>query len=411
MHREINISHNNKQLNGTISLQGSKSESNRALIINALSKSPFQIKNLSLSSDTKILQKALSSVDVKININDSGTAMRFLTAYYVITKQNKILTGDKRMQERPIKPLVDALISLGAKIKYLNNEGFPPIKIHESKSEIIGGKISIRAEISSQFITALLMIAPLLQNGIEIKLNGKISSESYINMTLEMMKHFDITSEFNNDIIFIEKQDYKPTEFTVESDWSSAAFWYSMVALSQDAAIFFKGLKQISYQGDAIIKDRYKNFGVITEFSDTGAFITKSSVDEFDIPEIIDFSSHPDLAQTMIVLCAAKGFPCKFTGLENLRLKETDRILALQNELKKFDVSFIEVSQGLFELQGKFNTEESISVETYNDHRMAMAFAPLALVCKEIKIINPDCVKKSYPDFWNHLEVAGFVLD
>ena len=395
-------------LSGTIELTGSKSESNRALIINELSGKRSILNNLSSSKDTLVLQEALSYKGSEINIGDSGTAMRFLTSYFAVTKQDKILLGSERMLERPIGLLVEALNSIGADIIYLGKMGFPPIKINGSNSFLNKNILKLSANISSQYISALLLIASELPDGIDIEMEGAVSSKPYIDMTLGIMRHFGIDSNYKGNKISIKKQSYIPCEYTIESDWSSASYWYAMSALANDPAVFLKGLKRRSLQGDSIIQEWFKPFGIVTEFSDTGAFITKGKEDLSALPEIIDFSDHPDLAQTIIVLCAAKNIKSRFTGLESLRIKETDRIKALQNELMKFDVHFYEDSKGVYILSGDFNTKISPIIETYNDHRMAMAFAPLALVCKEICINNPSCVKKSYTAFWEDLKIAGF---
>ena len=397
------------EISVTIELLGSKSESNRALIINALSGNNSELKNISTSSDTMLLQEALVSKESLIDIQDAGTAMRFLTAYFAATHQDKTLTGTSRMLERPIATLVDELKEIGADIEYAGITGFPPIIINGSKSIFTKNKIIIRSDISSQFISALLMIAPVLSEGLEIEFTEKIVSRPYIEMTLAIMHHFGIIGECSVNGITISNQNYKSTKYTIESDWSCASYWYLIAALSKDPAIFLKGLKRKSFQGDAIVQELFKPFGIVTEFSDTGAFITKADEDFSSIPATIDFTDNPDLAQTYIVLCAAKNIYCKFTGLQSLHIKETDRIQALQNELKKFSVQFVEEEKDVFTLSGKFNPVPAI-IETYNDHRMAMAFAPLALLCPELKIMNPLCVEKSYPDFWKDIKKSGFCI-
>lgn len=405
----LNISSPSANISGTIELPGSKSESNRALIIDALSRNCSILGNLSKSSDTKLLQKALFSKEKTIDIEDAGTAMRFLTAYYVATRQNRILTGTKRMRERPIGPLVEALNKIGGNIEYLENQGFPPIKINGKENNFRKNKINITSNISSQFISALLMIAPTLPEGLEIEFTDKVISRSYIDMTLALMNHFGVKTEKNKNSIIIKKQEYQPVTYTIESDWSCASYWYLAAAFTNEPTIFLKGVKRKSFQGDVIIQEWLKPFGIITEFSDAGAFITKTNEDKSSLPDNIDFINNPDLAQTMIVLCAVKGLNCKFTGMESLRIKETDRILAIQNELKKFNIQLIEKGN-VFSLKGTFNNT-SATIETYNDHRMAMAFAPLALLCPKITIKNPNCVEKSYPNFWKDLETAGFNID
>lgn len=395
----------------TISLPGSKSESNRALILKALSGNDTKIGNLSLSDDTSILQQALASDEETVNVKNAGTAMRFLTAYYAASGKNITITGNERMHHRPIRPLVDALHSIGAAIDYVNEKGFPPLKINGKGSSLKGGKIKVHAKISSQFISALLMIAPVVKGGLSIELEGAVSSKAYIDMTLAIMRHYGISYEWTENIISIGEQSFKATDYAVESDWSSASYWFSVVALSKNAAVFLEGLRRTSYQGDAVISKWAEPLGVITEFSDKGLFLSKGQEDHSRIHRIMDFSNNPDLAQTIIPLFAASGIPCRFRGLETLRIKETDRIAALQNELKKFNIHFIEESKDVYALQGNFNKNATPQIETYDDHRMAMGFAPLAAVCKEITIVNPDCVSKSYPSFWNDLERAGFKIN
>ena len=406
----ITISNPSKKICGTVELPGSKSESNRALIIDALTHKRCNIHNLSTSSDTKILQQALESEETEINVGDAGTAMRFLIAYFAATGQDKILTGNNRMLERPVGPLVDALIELGADISYCNKHGFPPVKINGSLSLFNKKRVKIPGNISSQFISALLMIAPTLPSGLEIEIEGKISSRPYVEMTRQIMFHFGVESKWVENVITIEHQNYNPKDFNIESDWSSASYWYAIAASADDPAIFLKGLQRQSFQGDSVLKEWFTSLGISTEFSDTGAFITKGIEKPSGLPVIIDFTEHPDLAQTFIVYCAANGLKHKFTGLESLRIKETDRILALQNELKKFGVLFTEESPGIFSLISEFDKNTNPFVETYNDHRMAMAFAQLSLYCKEVTIKNPSCTNKSYLSFWNDCKLCGFKI-
>ncbi|MGD0711466.1 MAG: 3-phosphoshikimate 1-carboxyvinyltransferase, partial [Bacteroidales bacterium] len=330
--------------------------------------------------------------------------------YYIATGQDKTLTGPERMLERPIAPLVEALKEIGGKIEYVGRQGFPPLKINGKLNKFHNNKIKIAANISSQFISSLLMIAPTLPNGIEIEFVGDIVSRPYIDMTLSIMKYFGVSTEVFKNKINIKKQEYQPVKYIIESDWSCASYWYLIAALSNDPSIFLKGLKRKSFQGDAIIQEWFKTFGIITEFSDNGAFITKTNEDLSLIPDIIDFTDNPDLAQTMIVLCAAKGLKCKFTGLGSLKIKETDRINAMKKELKKFGIQLKEEEKNIYSLKGTFRNS-SVTIETYNDHRMAMAFAPLALRCPEIIINNSKCVEKSYPGFWEDLKNAGFNTD
>jgi 3-phosphoshikimate 1-carboxyvinyltransferase len=398
-----------KAADQTVLLPGSKSESNRALIIDALTGWKCEISNLSVAEDTQILKNALHSEEQSINVKNAGTAMRFLTAYYAATNQEKILTGNERMQQRPIKPLVDALCHLAANISYIKSQGYPPLKINPSL--LNGGKIRVPANISSQFISALLMIAPALKNGLIIELDGPLTSRSYIEMTLSIMKHFEVDHSWENNVISISSNEYSPKEFNVESDWTSASYWYSLIALSEKSSVFLKGLKRNSFQGDSVTQLWAEAFGVVSEYSDTGVFITKGKDDFSKFPHMIDFKDHPDLAQTFIPLFAAKDIACRFTGLESLRIKETDRITALQNELKKFDVHLLEESKDIYCLQGNFNHKVSPVIETYDDHRMAMSFTPLSVVCRGMTMIAPGCVVKSYPAFWDDIACAGFEID
>jgi 3-phosphoshikimate 1-carboxyvinyltransferase len=410
MPSSIHITFQNEK-DSIIPLPGSKSESNRILIINALTGGKIPIHNLSKAADTELLKNALSSTEDTVNVLNAGTAMRFLIAYYAATQKNITLSGNERMMQRPVKPLVDALQFLGADIEYLNIHGYPPVKINGQKSLLKGGKVKVAAHISSQFISALLLVAPTLEDGICIELEGKIASKTYIEMTLSIMKQFGIEYSWTGNTIHVTPQEYKAGEYTVESDWSSASYWYSIIALSRNSAVFLEGLKRNSIQGDSVISKWAEAFGVVSEFSDKGVFLTKEKEDLSKFPRIFDFTDYPDLALTLIPLLAATGSVCRFKGLENLRIKETDRIAALQNELKKFNIHLIEESKDVYALQGNFNRKLFPSIETYNDHRMAMAFAPLAMICKGITITDPECISKSYPDFWNDLETAGFNIE
>ncbi|MFH0865877.1 MAG: 3-phosphoshikimate 1-carboxyvinyltransferase [Bacteroidota bacterium] len=395
----------------TVRLPGSKSESNRVLIINALSGGKCSILNLSEAADTKLLKNALSSTEDTVNVMNAGTSMRFLIAYFSAIRKNIIISGNERMTKRPVEPLVDALQFLGADIEYLKNDGYPPVKINEKKSFLKGGKVKVAANISSQFISALLLIAPTLNDGLCIELDGNIASKTYIEMTLSIMKQFGIEYSWTGNTISVKQQEFRACEFTVESDWTSASYWYSIIALSKNSAVFLEGLKRNSFQGDSIISKWAEAFGVVSEFSDNGVFLTKEKEDFSKFPRIIDFTNYLDLAQTLIPLFAATGIECRFKGLENLRIKETDRIAALQNELKKFNIHLTEESEDVYAIQGNFNKNVFPTIETYNDHRMAMSFAPLSMICKGITITNPDCVFKSYPGFWNDLESAGFKIE
>jgi 3-phosphoshikimate 1-carboxyvinyltransferase len=406
MQEFISIKKHSGKVYCSVTPPSSKSESNRVLIINALTGFKSDLQNLSNARDTQTMIRLLNSNDDVLDVIDAGTTMRFLTAYYAFSGEKKILTGTKRMCERPIKLLVDALKTLGAGIGYLQKEGYPPIEIEVfDKSRVKYNHIKIKGDVSSQYITALLMIAPSLPNGLILELEGKIGSRPYIEMTLTLMKHFGVHSEWKENIISIEPQEYKPAYYKVESDWSAASYWYSIAALSTECKIEILGYKEDSLQGDRVIVDIMDQLGVKSTFTKEGIILEKKEA----VKSITqDFTACPDLAQTIAVICAAKGIECTMTGLESLRIKETDRIAALQNELRKFGSDLIEVEKDLkFKVKNSTFRANGQSVETYKDHRMAMAFAPLALL-GEIEIERPDVVEKSYPHYWEDLKKAGF---
>ncbi|MDO1450082.1 3-phosphoshikimate 1-carboxyvinyltransferase [Rhodocytophaga aerolata] len=392
----------------SVLLPASKSESNRALIIDALTNHQCTLQNLSEARDTQTMQRLLHSQEQTLDVIDAGTTMRFLTAYVAITNKNKILTGTARMCERPISILVDALRSLGANISYLAKEGFPPIHI---KSLVYNGvnELAIRGDVSSQYISALLMIAPALPGGLKLKLTGHVGSKPYIQMTLKQMEHFGIHSQWNDNIISISSQTYKPATFWVESDWSAASYWYSIVALAEDAAIELRGLKPHSLQGDSAIAGIMEPLGVQSTFVEGGVRLTKTATVE---KTSVDFTHCPDLAQTVAVICAAKNIHLTLTGIESLKIKETDRVKALQQELSKFGATLQETGKEVYEVTRIADwqpTAQPVTVETYDDHRMAMAFAPLALL-QDVQIMHPQVVVKSYPRFWQDLKQAGFTI-
>jgi 3-phosphoshikimate 1-carboxyvinyltransferase len=389
-------------------LPSSKSESNRALIINALTEGSGKIINLSTARDTQTLKKLLGSIDQKADVLDAGTTMRFLTAYYSITCKDKIITGTKRMLERPIGILVDALRKLGADISYLEKPGYPPLHFRGYQGSDLN-TLTIRGDISSQYISALLMISPILNRGLTLELAGEIGSRPYIEMTLGIMNEFGIESEFHGKIISIAPQKYKATEFTIAPDWSGASYWYSTTALSENAEIELKGFRLPSLQGDSAITSIMEDLGVVTSFSPEGMHLSKSRHKK---EVFIDFKDSPDLAQTIAIVCAAKGIKAIFTGLESLRIKETDRISALQNELSKMDSRLIESEPGKWQLipGNPNNLPEMLSINTYDDHRMAMAFAPLATLTN-VRIEKPEVVQKSYPSFWEDMKKAGFSIE
>jgi len=385
-----------------IPLEASKSESNRALIINAISGNKSTLYNLSKARDTQTMLRLLASDEETLNVLDAGTTMRFLTAFSILGNKPRIMTGTERMQQRPIHILVKSLKEIGAKIKFLNKDGYPPHKIKPLEKQK-SNHISIKGDVSSQFISALLMIAPALPEGLSLKLKGKVGSRPYIQMTLDMMKLFGVKAHWTNNTIEITHQEYKEYPYVVESDWSGASYWYSFVALADEAKVKLLGLRQKSLQGDIAIVHIMNQLGVMSTFEEDGVVLQKiPHQSEFEY----DFTDCPDLAQTVAVVCGVKGIHCTMTGLESLKIKETDRIKALKRELKKFKIKLKETEEGVYEIKSKFEpSNEVIEVETYEDHRMAMAFAPL-LTHQSIKIKDPSVVNKSYPSFWEHVELV-----
>ncbi len=406
--KSIILSHPNQKINAQIELTGSKSESNRALILQALSQGKIVVANPSAAADTATLDGILNSAPTKvIDVGPAGTAMRFLTAFLSLQPREFVLTGTKRMQERPIGILVDALRRLGAQIEYTENEGFPPLKIKGTFVQKTN-KICIKGNISSQYISALLLIAPSLPQGLILQIEGELTSKPYVEMTLAMLAQAGIRNEWTDQIIRIEKQDFSPSKITIEPDWSAASYWYAIAALAKEAELFLPNLQIYSLQGDSKITELMANFGVSSQFKNGGIALFKE--DRKPIRKIFDLKDCPDLAQTIIVCCAALGHDASFTGLETLKIKETNRVEALQNELSKLGVKLIEKNL-VYKLDcSEHKLPAKISIETYEDHRMAMAFAPLALVIDEVEIQDPDVVQKSYPDFWNDLKKAGFEI-
>lgn len=396
-------------IRATIKLPASKSISNRALIINALGKGSFPPENLSDCDDTCVMVKALSEENDTIDIMAAGTAMRFLTAYLSVCEGTKIITGTKRMQQRPIRILVDALRTLGAHIEYTGEDGFPPLKI--TGALLTKEEISLQGDVSSQYISALLMIAPILKHGLTIHLTGEIVSTPYINLTLRLMKDFGAKAEWISDSsIKVEPHPYRPVPFTVESDWSAASYWYEIVALSKDAEVELLGLFPDSYQGDSKVADIFARLGVKTKFTAWGVMLKKTG----KLPERLDydFVNEPDLAQTFAVTCAALGIPFRFTGLQSLKIKETDRIAALIKELSKLGYTLKEENDSILSWDGKRGeADRNPAIDTYEDHRMAMAFAPVCLMNSSIIINEPQVVSKSYPHYWEDLRLAGFIIN
>jgi len=387
----------------TIPLPSSKSESNRVLIIDALTEGENRITNLAEARDTQTMIRLLKENPETLDVLDAGTTMRFLTAYAALTNKKKVLTGTPRMCERPIGILVDALRSIGAQIEYTGKEGFPPMET-KGFSQQLKSHIQIRGDVSSQYISALLMNAPLLPEGLTLELTGKIGSRTYIEMTLELMKQFGIEYSFEENIIKVPHQPYKNTEFAVESDWSGASYWFSLLACAKEGRFFLNGLKKNSLQGDSKIVDIMDKLGIQSEFKNGGIQLTKKPVSGL---ESFDFTHCPDLAQTVAVTCAVIGQTSKFTGLESLRIKETDRIFALQQELAKINAKLEEGENGVFTLIPSAGIPAEVEIDTYDDHRMAMAFMPLATQTK-VTFEDKDVVNKSYPSFWKHCDLAGW---
>jgi 3-phosphoshikimate 1-carboxyvinyltransferase len=396
--KELKIKTDN--ITARIDLPGSKSISNRALILNALSYSPYDILNLSDCDDTRVTLNALESDNTTFDIGAAGTAMRFLTAFLSKTVGEWVITGSDRMKNRPVKILVDALNSLGAQIEYIGKEGYPPL--HIFGSALTGGEIHLNGSISSQYISALMMIAPLMQKGLKIYLDGKIISKPYIEMTIQMMHEFGAEIELTENTILIEPQDYIPIEYTVESDWTAASYWYEMLSLVGKGNIFLNGLYQESYQGDCIVANIFEQLGIHTAYLSEGVLLT--SIKSISQGMEYDFTNQPDLAQTLAVTCCLKGIPFVFSGLQSLKIKETDRIAALKNELMKLGFILNETGEGMLAWDGELcDPAEKMIIETYDDHRMAMAFTPAA-VFHPISIEHPEVVSKSYPGFWKDIE-------
>jgi len=403
------INHNNNSFSNSFEISGSKSESNRLLILNSIYGN-LKIDNLSNSDDTVILDKYITNLESHIDVHHAGTAMRFLTALLAIKSNKKfVITGSQRMKERPIKILVQALNKLGANISYFDKKGFPPLII--KGQEIVGGEISLSSNISSQYISALMLIAPILKNGLLINLEGKITSKPYLEMTLAILKKIGINCYFKNNIISIEHcSKINNSAISIESDWSSVSYFYSIVALSNAAELNIGTFYKSSIQGDVKLYEIYAKLGVETKFIKSSSRILIKKINDFIKPDHIDLdlTENPDIAQTIAVTCFGLGISCDLFGLHTLKIKETDRLEALKIELSKLGAN-VKVTNNSFHLAPTFSINNGISIETYNDHRMAMAFAPLALMTPII-INNPDVVTKSYKDFWKDLKSLNFNL-
>ncbi len=398
-------SNDEKKCVGEIKITGSKSETNRLLILKELFKK-ISLSNISNSDDSNVMRKALNSNESIIDIGHAGTAMRFLTSFYAISDGREIvLTGSDRMKERPIKILVDALNELGANIKYTGNKGYPPLKI--KGKNISGGEIILPSNISSQYLTSLLLIGPRLKNGLKIKLSGQITSYPYVKLTLEFLKRIGVDLEVKPDSIFVKNIiDIKEKNIKIESDWSSASYFFSAVALSKFSDLKLSFFSTDSMQGDSELVKLYKKLGVVSKIKNGNLLLSKNS--KFQKPNFINLNLNdtPDLAQTIAVTCLGLKINCELNGLHTLKIKETDRLVALKNEISKFGAS-VKITNDSLHLIIKKNLKNDVEIDTYNDHRMAMAFAPLALK-NNIKIKNEKVVTKSYPDFWEDLQSIGF---
>ncbi len=391
-----------------ILLNSSKSESNRLLIIRALSDNKIIIKNLSKANDTILLKKLLESKDLIMwDAKDAGTSFRFLTSYLALTRDHVVLTGTERMKQRPIKILVNALNNLGAEILYLEEEGFPPIYV-KKKIDQLTNMLTIPGDISSQYISSLLLIAPMLSKGLQIKINKPFYSRPYVDMTLNILKDFGIQSVTGSDIIKINNQNFIPGKYEVESDWSAASYWYSIISINDKINnLSLIGLSKKSNQGDSVISKLMNEFGVKTEFNDEGVSLSKCKIQKDEVE--LDFRDCPDLTQTILVIAAVHKIKLKISGVESLKIKETDRLLAMKKELSKIGCDFYEESN-FWILDVRDNEiDNNISFDTYNDHRMAMALAPIASI-KKIYINNPEVVVKSYPNYWEDLQKIGFII-
>ncbi|MCG9972211.1 3-phosphoshikimate 1-carboxyvinyltransferase [Christiangramia crocea] len=400
----LSVSHTELDLKAELKITGSKSESNRLLILQALYPD-IHIENLSNSDDTVVLKEALEKGDGTIDIHHAGTAMRFLTAYFASKEGCEVeITGSKRMKERPIRLLVDALQRMGADIRYSNEAGYPPLKIRGKKLNV--DSIKLQANVSSQYVSALMLIAASLPNGLEIILDGQITSTPYILMTLEILQHAGIQGKFDEDRVSIEPVDQlPPSTIAVESDWSSASYFYSIAAISNSAEIRLSNYRETSRQGDSCLAEIYRHFGVDTSYVGDSIILKKNNIKRSRrIHE--DLRNSPDIAQTIAVTCLALGMECELEGLHTLKIKETDRLQALKNEMEKFGAK-VNITDDCLQLFPTNRLNEGVHVETYNDHRMAMAFAPLALKVP-LFVEDADVVSKSYPDFWEDLRKLGF---
>lgn len=399
-------------INSIINLPASKSISNRALIMHALSGGTILPDNLSDCDDTEVMVSALRDIPETIDIKAAGTAMRFLTAYLCTIDGEHVITGTERMCHRPIGVLVDALRSLGADIEYVGAAGYPPLRIRGCELE--GGLLNIPGNVSSQYISALLMIGPKMKKGLTLWLQGGIVSRPYIDLTMHVMHEFGIQVDWSTvDTITVGRQNFKERHYTIENDWSASSYWYEILAMldDRDSSVVLPGLKDASRQGDSVVRYLYSLLGVKTAFNANGDVVLTRH--NRTLPRLdYDFINQPDLVQTLVVTCAALGIPFHFSGLGNLRIKETDRIEALKTEMRK--LGYVITDRNGVELiwnGERCEPESNPVIDTYEDHRMAMAFAPACIRLGEIRIANPDVVTKSYPHYWDDLRSAGFTIN
>ena len=422
-------------MNGRISLPASKSISNRMLLISRLAGGRIKLHNISDCDDTVAMEKGVSPIEgglkggLLVDIGAAGTAMRFLTAYFAATPSDVLLTGTERMLHRPIGVLVDALRSLGADIRYEGEEGFPPLRIRGRQIE--GGDIRIAGNVSSQYISALLMVAPTMSRGLTLRMEGEVISRPYIDITTSLMRRFGIKIDEPDDRTFmVSAGEYGSGDYLVENDWSAASYWYEMLALADDGEIVLEGLFEDSLQGDSCVRRLFEPLGIATEFDERGAVLHKQTPSPTPFPSMgrgvspieggrkgglltADLSHCPDLAQTMVATCCGMGVPFRFSGLQSLRIKETDRLLALRQELAKLGYDVEEENGSVLEMAGLRERKDSVrcSIDTYDDHRMAMCMAPLATLHKGLVINDAQVVSKSYPTFWSDLGNVGYKLE
>ena len=398
----IKISSKNKIIYGSIDLESSKSISNRLLIIKKLCKTQFEIQNLSNAKDTKILNELLDSFNKRIELNceDAGTALRFLIAFLSTKEGIWRVSGSKRMHERPVKPQIDCLKELGAEIKYLEKEGFPPIEIKSKKLK--SKKLSLPGDISSQFISALLLIAPTIENGLNLEITSKVLSKPYIDMTLGLMSEFGIEYSWENNVIKVKQQNYLAKNIEVENDWSAASFWYSFLALSISGEIKIPNLFADSLQGDSVLSSIYSKLGIKTEFNEDSIVLYKTKIIAKEID--LDLSNHPDLALPIIVTCCGLGIKAHLIGLESLKIKESKRLESIKKELRKFNISCEIDSSSIKIKENQKIVQPKSTIECHNDHRIAMSIAPLCMKVNSIKFDNKNVVNKSYPKFWEDFD-------